>query len=375
MNEENNRKKKSVKDPLTRRFYILNTCVTIVLLAAIFISINQFGGEAGHGRKQIALILPGERSNYGWDRSQYLAMKNVCDEFDYELIIRENIPMDRESCKKVVDELAKRGVSNIYFTNGCSISDMRSFEKTYPRISFCTIEIISAVGDFGKCTILSFEGSYLAGILAGLRTHTNKIGYIAPYSNSEVNQGINAFTLGVQKVNPNAEILLNWTNTWDNRSREEQAVQNLKAARVDVLAYHENRDTIPNAAKSAGIYFISHNENYPENNYCLGAVKIDWTTVYRDLLKYKALHVSNMRYTFGIGSRVVDLEVSDFATTREKVAVETAKVELRNNNLIFQGDIFDRNGIKKCSANESISLRNLTENSDWLIKGVNIVGN
>ena len=375
MNDENNRQNNSTNDQLTRRFYFLNACVTVLLLAAIIISVNQFGGEEWHGRKQIALILPGERNFYGWDRSQYIALKNLCNEFDYELVLRENVPMDYDSCKKIVDELAKRGVSNIYFTNGLKISDMRTFEKNYPRISFCTIEIISAVGDFGRCAILSFEGSYIAGIMAGLHTKTNRVGYIAPFSDSEVNQGINAFTLGVQRANPNAEVLLNWTNTWDDPSREEQAVQNLKAARVDVLTYHENRETVPKAAKSAGIYFIGYNEVFPDNNYCLGSIKFDWNMVYRELLKYKSLHTTDIRYALGIGSRIVDFEVSDNASIREKVAIETAKVELRNFRIIFQGDIVDRNGIRRCSPNESISLQKLLDHSDWLIKGVNIIGN
>lgn len=375
MIEKKDIQKNSATNQLTRRFYLLNACVTVLLLAAIFISINQFGGEAWNWKKQIAVVLPGEKNNLGWDRSQYLAMKKVCEELDYELVVRENIPMNYESCKEVVEELSKRGVSNIYFTNGCRLSDIKMLEKIYPRISFCTIEIISAAGDFGRCAILSFEGSYIAGILAGLRTKTNKIGYIAPYANPEINQGINAFALGVQKVNPNAEVLLNWTNAWDNPSHEEQAVRNLKAARVDVLIYHENRETIPKAAKSAGIYFIAYNEVYPDNNYCLGSIRIDWTTVYRELLKYKILHATNIRYTLGIGSRVVDFEVSDNASIREKVAVETAKVELRNSKLIFQGDIVDRNGIKKCSENESMSLQNLNDHNEWLIKGVNIIGN
>lgn len=373
--KEKDIQKISTNDQLTRRFYILNTCVTILLVAAIIISINQFGGEAWHGRRQIALVLPGEKNNVGWDRSQYLAMKNVCEEFDYELVVRENIPMDYESCAAVAEELSKRGVSNICFANGCKIPDMRSLEKKYPLISFSTIEIVSAVGDFGRCAILSFEGAYLSGILAGLRTHTNKVGYIAPYSDSEVNQGINAFALGVQRVNPNAEILLNWTNTWDNASKEEQAVQNLKAERVDVLTYHENSDTIPNAAKSAGIYFISYNEAYPENNYCLGFLRIDWKTIYKDLLKYKTSRDPHSRYSLGLASNIIRFDVSDIVTKRERIAIETAKWKLKNRQLIFQGDIVDRSGVKKCSANESISLQSLMENTNWLIKGVKIVGN
>lgn len=367
--------KKSVADKFTRRFYLLNICVAILLFAAIFISINQFGGEAWQGRRQIGLILLGDKEEVGWNKSQYIAMKNTCDEYNFEPVILENVPTDYESCKKAVNELLKRGISTIYFSNGCKLSDMNKFYELSPKLLMCTIESVSVLWTNGSINILAFEGSYVAGVLAGLRSQTNKVGYIAPYPDSEINQEINAFTLGVQRVNPDAEVLIYWTGDWHNPRKEEQAVQTLKAAHADVLYYSQDDDTIPNAAKSAGIYFIAYNETYPENNYCLGSVTFDWAAVYKSLYRYEGTHSAGSDFALSMQEDVVKFNVSDYATTREKVAVDSVKWEIKKGRIIFMGDIYSRSGEKKCSANEAISLKKLICHNDWLIKGVRIVGN
>ena len=367
-------RRRSSDEELSRRFYILNDCVAIILLAAIFISISQFGAEAWHGRKQIALIIPGKKNESGWNRSQYLAIKNACEEFNYDLVLRENISSDANVCRRTVDELSKRGIHTITFANGCLLKNIIEFEKIYPGINFCTIESVSALHSGGKYAILSFEASYLAGILAGIHTKSNKIGYIAPFIDSEVNQGINAFTLGVLRVNPNAEVLLNWTGGWNNPLSEEQAVQNLKAAHVDFLTYHQNGDTIPNACARLGINFVAFNEGYPNNPRCLAAIKINWNEVYMDLIKYKNAYELRANYAFGMNQGLVSFDVLGNLNKREKVLIDTAIWEIEHGRFIFTGEIFDRNGVQRCAANESISLKSLQNDMNWLIKGVRIVG-
>lgn len=367
---------KKSSDKFTKRFYTLNICVSILLFLAIFISIDQFGGEAWQGVSRIGLVLPsGSKDDVGWNKSQYVAVKNICDEFDCELVVLENIPRDYESCQKALEDLSKRGVTDIYFSNGCKVSDMMKLAEKYPKNLICTIESVSALWYTGRYTILSFEGSYLAGVLAGLHTRTNKVGYIAPFPNSEINQGINAFTLGVQRVNPNAEVLLNWTGSWDNPVNEFQAIHNLKALKVDVLTYHQNSDAIPKAAMNSGINFISYNESYPQNNYYLGAIRINWMKVYRDLFRYRNAHEASGVVTLGIADNTVFFEMADKISTREKVTIESIKWELSHGKLIFSGDLFDKDGVRKCSANEAISLKSLSKSMDWLIKGVRVVGN
>ena len=366
---------KNSDEQLSRRFYILNTVVAVVLLAAIFISISQFGVEAWQGRKQFALIIPGEKNQKGWNKSQYLAAKKACDELNFDLVLRENISSDSEVCQKTVEELSKRGINEIIFANGCLLKNIAEFEKIYPKINFTTIESISALHTGGRYSILSFEASYLAGMLAGLHTKTNKIGYIAPFMDSEINQGINAFTIGVQRVNPNAEILVNWTGSWNNPQNEEQSVQNLKAQRVDILTYHQNGDTIPNTCERALINFIAFNEVYPENKFCLASIKINWNEAYMDLIKYKDTFELKTNYAVGINQGLVTFEVLNKISKREQVLIDTALWEIQNGRLIFSGEIFDRNGVQRCAANEAISLLSLQNNMNWLVQGVRIVGN
>ena len=56
--------------------------------------------------------------------------------------------------------------------------------------------------------------------MAGLKTETNVIGYVAAFNIPEVVRGINAFTLGVRSVNPDAVVKVKWTNTWYDPTKE-----------------------------------------------------------------------------------------------------------------------------------------------------------
>ena len=375
MSKKEKFKTRSNDEELASRFYTLNAIVAVILLAAIFVSISQFGAQAWHGRRQIALVIPGDKNEQGWNKSHYLAAKNTCDELNFDLVIRENVPSNIDSCKATTDELSKRGVNTIIFANGCNLNSIREFDKIYPKVTFYTIESISWLSTSGRYSILSYEASYLAGILAGLHTLTNKIGYIAPFNEPEINQEINAFAMGAQRVKPEVEVLVNWTGSWDNPISEEQAIQNLKAEKIDFLAYHQNGETIPNAADRAAIRFISYNEVYPSHKYCVAAIKIDWKSIYMNLIKYNNTYESNSNYAFGIAKNMVELNVLDKISKRERVLIDTAHWELENGRLIFSGEIFDRYGVQKCAANEAISLQSLQKNMNWLVKGVRIIGN
>lgn len=375
MKDSSEFKSRSTDEELSKRFFILNTCVAILLLAAIFVSISQFGAQAWESRRQIGLLLPGEKNETGWNSAHFRGIKNVCDELDYDLVLRENVFPDKETCEKIVHEMASRGVNIIIMPNGCSLSNIESFAAAFPKIQFYTIESISALSTSGRYSIFIFEGSYLAGILAGLHTKTNIIGYIAPLPDSEVIQAINAFTLGVQRVNKNAQVLLNWTGSWNNPTNEEQAVQNLKAERVDTLTYHQNGSTVPKSAERAGISFISFNSDYKSYSYCFAALKVNWRAAYLDILRRYRRQTSYANYGSGLAQNMIDLELIGDISARERAIFETARYEVKQGRLIFSGEIFDRNGIQRCAANESISEQYMQEKMNWLIRGVRIVGN
>ncbi len=83
-------------------------------------------------------------------------------------------------------------------------------------------------------------------------TESNQIGYVAAYPIPEVIRGINAFTLGVRKANPEATVKVVWTNTWFDPQKERQAAEALLDAGADVIAQHQDTTGPQLAAQDAG---------------------------------------------------------------------------------------------------------------------------
>ena len=103
---------------------------------------------------------------------------------------------------------------------------------------------------------------YLSGIVAGLQTQTNEIGYAAAMPIAEVNRGINAFTLGVRSVNPDATVYVKWSNSWIGEEENGQAARSLMTDHnIDVLAMHSDAHSPMEIAN--------------ENNICIIANKVD----------------------------------------------------------------------------------------------------
>ncbi len=60
----------------------------------------------------------------------------------------------------------------------------------------------------------TFEGAYLAGIVAGGMTKTNTVGVVASVPIPEVVRNVNSFVLGAQSVNPAIQAKVVWVNEW-----------------------------------------------------------------------------------------------------------------------------------------------------------------
>jgi len=106
-----------------------------------------------------------------------------------------------------------------------------------------------------------YEGRYLAGVVAGRMTQSNLAGYVAGFPIPEVLQGINAFTLGMRSVNPNAQVKVVWLNAWFDPARERDAAMTLFNDGVDVIAFHTASDAIMRAAQERGKMAVAYHSD------------------------------------------------------------------------------------------------------------------
>ena len=81
-----------------------------------------------------------------------------------------------------------------------------------------------------------YEGRHVAGLIAGKMTKSNIVGYIGSFPIPEVVRGINAFTMALRSVKPEAQVKVVWVNTWYDPGKESDAAKALIQAGRDRFA-------------------------------------------------------------------------------------------------------------------------------------------
>ena len=218
------------------------------------------------------LGIQGMQANLGLSSDQIIRKINVDDS-------------DADATRTAIQECIDEGC-NIIFTTSWGYMDVTeemAFE--YPDIYFCHGTGYKSNGKnftnyFGRI----YQARYLSGIVAGMNTSSNKIGYVAAQdsSNSEVTGGIDAFAIGVASVNPDATIYVKVTNSWYDPDAERAASETLLSMGCDVMAQHCDTAYPQTMAQDAGVYGIGYNSDMQKEtpDSCLTSVIWNWSAYY-----------------------------------------------------------------------------------------------
>ena len=156
---------------------------------------------------------------------------------DVETTFVENVP-EGPDATRVIRELAQQGNDIIFTTSFGYMDPTLKVAKEYPDIKFEHMTGYKRSPNLATGNIRFYEGRYIQGVVAGMMTESNKIGYIGSFPISEVVMGINAFAQGLRSVNPDASISVIWVNTWYDPVKEANAAKVHIAEGADVLAQH-----------------------------------------------------------------------------------------------------------------------------------------
>lgn len=81
------------------------------------------------------------------------------------------------------------------------------------------------------------EGSFLVGLVAGLMTESNKIGFIGGMEGDLIKKFEVGFRAGVFTVNPDAEVIVQYAQSWSDTEKGNQIANQMISAGADVI-YH-----------------------------------------------------------------------------------------------------------------------------------------
>lgn len=349
-----------------------------VVSTIIILLIFGFDAEVEKNKPKIGFIILGDIRQKGWNASHYNGIKSACDEFGLELLVRDKIPENTGQCPVVVEELISEGANIIFLASFDYSKEVRPLMDKYPHIAFVDTSTQESAKNLTSCFAKMYQGRYLSGALAGMKTKTNVIGYVAAMPNAEVCRGINAFALGVQRTNENAKVVVTWTGDWENPEKEKiNAERLIKEFNTDILTYHQDDSAVGDAADSFGVDFIGYNallEGYSE--HYLTSIICHWDLFYKDILqRYVKGELSSVRnHWVGVQQGIIALsDYSNLVDARTKRTLASLYNELTYSEFIFSGEIYDNQGNLRCTKDKVISETELLKNINWLVRGVEVL--
>ena len=238
----------------------------------------------------IGIIYVGPRSDFGWNQAHAVAAEALKKIPGVKVVEEENVPETVAVAKSMESMINLDGASLIFATSfGYFDPFMIEAAKKFPKIEFrhptSLWKADKHPANLGGYFCYLDQAHHVNGVAAGLSTKSNKIGFIAAKPIALVLRNINAFALGVRKVNPNAQVQLIITGEWSLPVREAEATNALVDAGCDVIGCHvDSPKVVVEVAERRGIKVCGHNADQSQlapKGFITGA-ELKWATVYKD---------------------------------------------------------------------------------------------
>ena len=246
--------------------------LSVLLILALVFGLAACGGggetgeePAGDEALKVGFIYIGTKNDGGFTQAHHEGTVAMEEYFDGKVttIIKEGVDdTDKQAAKEAALGMIDQGASVIV---ACSFGFMDALDELANDPAYADIHFLHFSGykmndtNFGNYFGATEEPRYLSGIVAGMQTESNKLGYVAAFPYTEVQIGINAFTLGAQSVNPDVEVKVVYINSWYDPAQEKAAAEALLAQGCDVITQHCDTTGPQVAAAEKGVFAIGYN--------------------------------------------------------------------------------------------------------------------
>jgi len=221
----------------------------------------------------------------------------------------------------------------------------------------------------------TYEGAYMAGVIAGAMTKSNTLGVVGSIPIPEVIRNINSFTLGAQSVNPKIKTKVVWVNEWFNPPKETEAAQSLINGGADVLFQNTDSSAVlQTAAKNKKLAFgwDSDMTAYAPEAHLASAI-IDWAPYYIKVTR-EALEGNwkgGESSWWGVKEGAIDIiSINDMVPADIKTKVATIKAGLKDGSFsIWKGPLLGQDG-KEVLKKDEVADDKFLGGVNFYLKGV-----
>ena len=315
---------------------------------------------AASGPLKIAFAYVGPVGDGGWtfahDNGRKALEKELGDKVQTSFV--EKVP-EAADAERVFRDMVSQGNTLIFGTTFGYMEPMAKVAADNPNVKFEHATGYKTSANMRTYDTRTYEGAYLAGVVAGGMTKTGTLGVVGSIPIPEVIRNINSFTLGAQSVNPNVKTKVVWVNEWFNPPKETEAAQSLINGGADVLMQNTDSPAVLKTAEQAGKYAFGWDSDmtaYGPKAH-LASSQINWGPYYIKAAK-EALDGSwkgGINTWWGVKEGAIDLvSVSDKVPADLKAKLDAARNGLKDGSLvIWKGPITGNDGKEVLAAGKT----------------------
>jgi simple sugar transport system substrate-binding protein len=338
--------------------------------------------EAAPAPVTIGFIYVGPKTDYGYNQAHAEGAAVIAKLPGVKIREEEMVP-ETSAVQKTMESMINLDGATLLFPTSFGYFDPHILKEAnkYKAVNFLHCGGMYQEGkhptNVGSYFGYIDEAQYVAGIVAGLTTKTNKLGFIAAKPIPQVLRNINSYTLGARSVNPKVTTNVIFTGDWSMPVKEAEAANSLIDQGADVLTMHvDSPKVIVETAERRGVFVTGYHANQSAlapKGYLTGA-EWNWGKVYTD---YVTMVQSGKSYPHLLrgGLKEGFVKVSPYgkavsAATKKKADAAKAKF-MAGTMVIYKGPLKDNTGkvVIAAGAEQKQTDINL-EKMDYLVDGV-----
>lgn len=323
---------------------------------------------------KIGFVYVGPVGDAGWTFQHDLGRQAVQKAFGDRVQTTYVEKVSEYDDGRVFRDLAATGNELIFATTFGYMKQIEQVAPTLPSVRFEHAQGYKRAPNVRTYDVRTYEGAYLAGMLAGGMTRNNQLGIVASIPIPEIVAVINAFTLGAQAVNPRVVTRIEWVMLWFDPPKEAAAAKKLFKSGVDVMFQTTDSSAVLEQAESLGRRGIAWDSDMKAfaPRAQLAAVEVNWAPYYLQAVE-QALNGtwSSGSTWWGINRNAIDLtHLSNDVPPALKSRIDAARAGIADGTLkIWRGPLQDNQKRLVLPPGQVADDTDITK-MNFLVKGV-----
>jgi simple sugar transport system substrate-binding protein len=202
---------------------------------------------------KVAFAYVGPVGDGGWTFAHDNGRKAVEAAYGDKVVTSfvEKVPESADA-ERVIRDMAGQGNKLIFGTTFGYMEPMLKIAADTKGVMFEHATGYKTADNMRTYDSRTYEGAYMAGVIAGKMSKTGTLGVVGSVPIPEVVRNINSFTLGAQSVNPKIKTRVVWVNEWFNPPKETEAATALINGGADVLFQNTDSSAVLQTAEKMG---------------------------------------------------------------------------------------------------------------------------